>query len=111
MRNGGAAHKNMEAPRNFDSASRRRHPERSRGIFLALRSVSHRHWQGIDALLLRSPAFTHESFISLQERFLDFARNDDMCFLHPKMQCSMNSVPLQTLLTKSQKLINRNTSH
>ena len=26
-----------------------RHPERSRGIFLALRSVSHRHWQGNDA--------------------------------------------------------------
>jgi len=25
-----------EAPRNFDSASRRRHPERSRGIFIAL---------------------------------------------------------------------------
>ena len=77
MRNGGAAHKNMEAPRNFDSASRRRHPERSRGIFLALRSVSHRHWQGTDALLLCIPTFTHESFISLQERFLDFARNDD----------------------------------
>ncbi|CUP95084.1 Uncharacterised protein [Bacteroides xylanisolvens] len=29
MRNGGAAHKNMEAPQNFDSASRRRHLERS----------------------------------------------------------------------------------
>ncbi len=84
---------------------------RSRGIFLALRSVSHRHWQGTDALLLCIPTFTHESFISLQERFLDFARNDDTCFLHPKMQCSMNGVPLQTLLTKSPKLINRNTSH
>ena len=47
-----------------------RHPERSRGIFLALRSVSHRHWQGNDALVLRVSAFTHASFISLQERFL-----------------------------------------
>ena len=74
---------------------------RSRGIFLALRSVSHRHWQGTDALLLCIPTFTHESFISLQERFLDFARNDDTCFLHPKMQCSMNGALLQILLTKS----------
>ena len=70
MRNGGAAHKNMEAPRNFDSASRRRHPERSRGIFLALRSVSHRHWQGNDDLVLRISAFTHALFIGLQGRFL-----------------------------------------
>ena len=54
-----------------------------------------------NALLLCIPTFTHESFISLQERFLDFARNDDTCFLHPKMQCSMNGVLLQTLLTKS----------
>ena len=29
VRSGGAAHKNMEAPRSFDSASRRRHFERS----------------------------------------------------------------------------------
>ncbi len=29
IRNGGAAHKNIEAPQNFDSASRRRHLERS----------------------------------------------------------------------------------
>jgi hypothetical protein len=29
MRNGGAAHKNIEAPQNFDSASRHRHLERS----------------------------------------------------------------------------------
>ena len=70
MRNGGAAHKNMEAPRNFDSASRRRHPERSRGIFLALRSVSHKHRQENDALVLHISAFTHPSFSGLQERFL-----------------------------------------
>ena len=30
-----------------------RHPKRSRGIFLALRSLSHWHWQGNDALVLR----------------------------------------------------------
>ena len=39
MRNGGAAHKNIEAPQNFDSASRHRHLERSREIFLAERSA------------------------------------------------------------------------
>ena len=77
MRSVGAAHKNNEAPQSFDSASRRRHPERSRGIFLALRSVSHKHRQGNDALVLRISAFTHPSFSSLQEKFLDFARNDD----------------------------------
>ena len=47
-----------------------RHPERSRGIFLALRSVSHRHWQGNDDLALRISAFTHALFIGLQRRFL-----------------------------------------
>ena len=39
MRNGGAAHKNNEAPRSFDSASRRRHFERSREISIAERSL------------------------------------------------------------------------
>ena len=47
-----------------------RHPERSRGIFLALRSLSHWHWQGNDALVLRISVFSHPSFIRLQERFL-----------------------------------------
>ena len=70
MRNGGAAHKNIEAPRSFDSASRCRHPERSRGIFLALRSVSHKHRYGNDTLALRISTFTHPSFSGLQERFL-----------------------------------------
>ena len=70
MRNGGASHKNMEAPRNFDSASRYRHPERSRGIFLELLSVSHKHRQGNDALVLHISAFTHPSFSGLQKRFL-----------------------------------------
>ena len=62
--------KNYEAPRNFDSASRYRHPERSRGIFLALRSVSHKHRYGNDALVQRISAFTHLSFSVKQERFL-----------------------------------------
>ena len=39
MRNGGAAHKNNEAPRSFDSISRRRHFERSREISIAERSL------------------------------------------------------------------------
>ena len=70
MRNGGAAHKTIEAPQNFDSASRRRHLERSREIFLALRLVSHRHWQRNNALMLRISTFIHPSFIGLQGRFL-----------------------------------------
>ena len=70
FKGGGAAHKNREAPQNFDSASRRRHRKRSRGSFFALRSVSHKNWQGNDALVLRISAFTHASFIGLQERFL-----------------------------------------
>ena len=37
---------------------------------MALRSVSHRHGQGNDALVLRISAFTHTSFPGLQERFL-----------------------------------------
>ena len=62
--------KNYEAPRNFDSASRRRHFERSRGIFPALRSVLHKHRYGNDAMVLRISAFTHLSFSVKQERFL-----------------------------------------
>ena len=65
-----AAHKNREAPQNFDSASRRHHRKRSQGSFFALRSVSHKNWQEIDALVLRISALTHASFIGLQERFL-----------------------------------------
>ena len=70
MRNGGASHKNMEAPRNFDSASRHRHRKQSRGIFLELLSVSHKHRQGNDALVLHISAFTHPSVSGLQKRFL-----------------------------------------
>ena len=62
--------KNNKAPQNFDGASRRRQRKRCRGIFIALRSVSHRNWQETDALVLRISAFTHASFIGLQGRFL-----------------------------------------
>ena len=47
-----------------------RHRKRSRGIFLALRLLSHWHWQGNDALVPRISAFSHPSFIALQRRFL-----------------------------------------
>ena len=47
-----------------------RHRKHSRGIFLALRLVSHRHWQENDDLALRISAFTHALFIGLQGRFL-----------------------------------------
>ena len=66
----GGRRKNNEAPQNFDSASCCRHRKRCRESFFALRSVSHKNWQGNDALVLRISAFTHASFIGLQERFL-----------------------------------------
>ena len=47
-----------------------RHPERSRRIFRALRSLSHWRCQRNDALMLRISAFSHPSFIALQRRFL-----------------------------------------
>ena len=49
-----------------------RHPERSRGIFLALRSVSHRHCRKATPW-----CYTHPLFIGLHGRFLACARNDD----------------------------------
>ena len=55
MRNGGAAHQNMEAPRSFDSASRRRHLERSREIFLAVRSVCQLRYFNHRLLLIPNP--------------------------------------------------------
>ena len=45
-----------------------RHPERSRGIFLALRLASHMFPQGNDALLLRFSVYKHTSLIGLQGR-------------------------------------------
>ena len=49
-----------------------RHPERSRGIFLALRSVSHRHCTEAAPWCC-----THPLFIGLQGRSLGYARDDD----------------------------------
>jgi len=63
---------NSSAPRSFDSASRRRHLERSQEIFLALRSVSHRHCREATPWCC-----THPLFIGLHGRFLAYARNDD----------------------------------
>ena len=54
MRSGGAAHKNMEAPRNFDSASRRRHRKRWRDIFLAERSACQLRYFSHRVLLIPS---------------------------------------------------------
>ncbi len=55
MRNGGAAHKTIEAPQNFDSASRRRHLERSREIFLAEWSVYQLRYFNHRLLLIPNP--------------------------------------------------------
>ena len=55
MRNGSAAHKNIEAPQNFDSASRRRHLERSREIFLAERLVYKLRYFNHRLLLIPNP--------------------------------------------------------
>ncbi len=49
-----------------------RYPERSRGIFLALRLVSHRHCRETTPW-----CYTHPLFVGLQGRFLACARNDD----------------------------------
>ena len=54
---------NNEAPQNFDSASRRRHLERSREIFLAERSVYQLSYFNHRFLLIpsyQSPVTSHE---------------------------------------------------
>ena len=56
----------------WDSHFSYRHPERSRGIFLALRSVSHRHCRKATPW-----CYTHPLFIGLHGRFLACARNDN----------------------------------
>ena len=59
MRSGGAAHKNMEAPRSFDNASRRRHLERSREISIAVReSACMRNFIN-DVFVLHLSAISH----------------------------------------------------
>ena len=55
----GAVHKNIEAPQNFDDASRRRHLERSREISTAVReSACMRHFIN-DVFVLRLSAISH----------------------------------------------------
>ena len=59
MRNGGAARKNIEAPRSFDSASRHRHFERSREISMAVReSACMRNFIN-DAFVLHLSVISH----------------------------------------------------
>ena len=77
MRNGGAARKIMKRRRILIALRDVVIPSTAEGSFLALLSVSHRHGQGNDALVLRISAFAHPSFLGLQRRFLAFARNDD----------------------------------
>ena len=106
FRGDGAAHKNREAPQNFDSASRRRHRKRSRGSFFALRSVSHKNWQENDALVLRISAFTHTSFIGLQERFLaslEMTIRESEVFQSPVTNHQSQAVP-PTRLKSSQNV-------
>ena len=52
-------HKNIEAPQNFDDASRRRHLERNREISTAVReSACMRHFIN-DVFILRLSAISH----------------------------------------------------
>ena len=58
------------------SHSSHRHPERSRGIFLALRSVSHKHWQGND--VVATCFCVHIGIVCRSARKISrCARNDD----------------------------------
>ena len=63
MRNGGAAQKNKEAPQSFDSASRRRHLERSREISLAERSAHYLRYFDYRLLLIPSHSFLLSNFV------------------------------------------------
>ena len=55
--------KNKEAPQSFDSASRRRHLERSREISLAERSVHHLRYFDHRLLLIPSHSFLLSNFV------------------------------------------------
>ena len=61
--------KNSEAPRNFDSASRRRHLERSQEIFLAEWSVYQLRYLNYRLLLIPNPSSlaTHPDFQTSME--------------------------------------------
>ena len=76
VRSGGAAHKNREVPRSFDSASRRRHRKRCPRSFL------HSGQYHIGAASKRRLGATyfcfHTSFVYRSARKIEgFARNDD----------------------------------
>ena len=53
-----------------------RHPERSRGIFIALPPYAHMHPHSNDTLVLPFSPFPHPRFTGLQKRSLHFGRND-----------------------------------
>ena len=53
-----------------------RHPERSRGIFIALPPYAHMRPHSNDTLVLPFSPFPHPRFTGLQERSLHFGRDD-----------------------------------
>ena len=53
-----------------------RHPERSRGIFIALPPYAHMRPHSNDTLVLPFSPFPHPRFTDLQERSLHFGRDD-----------------------------------
>ena len=58
------------------SAPLLRHPERSRGIFIALPPYAHMHPHLNATLVLPFSPFPHPRFTGLQERSLHFGRDD-----------------------------------
>ena len=53
-----------------------RHPERSRGIFIALPPYAHMRPRSNDTLVLPFSPFPHPRFTGLQERSFHFGRDD-----------------------------------
>ena len=58
------------------SAPKYRHPERSRGIFIALPPYAHMRPHSNDTLVLPLSPFPHPRFTGLQERSLHFGPHD-----------------------------------
>ena len=58
------------------SAPLLRHPERSRGIFIALPPYAHMRPHSNDTLVLPFSPFPHPRFTGLQKRSLHFGRDD-----------------------------------
>ena len=56
--------------------SLKRHPERSRGIFIALPPYAHMRPHSNDTLVLPFSPFPRSRFTGLQERSLHFGRDD-----------------------------------